>query len=141
MFIDDKSGYVWTYMLKHKGEVFKKFIEWKTMVEKSSGHKVKVLCTDNGGGYTSGEIENYLKKEGISHAYTVCKTPEQNGVAERMNQTLVETLRAMLFDSKLPKRFWAEALSSSPTNTVFKMTPKKYGQATNQSKTLTSIWM
>ena len=54
-FIDDKSRYVWTSLLKHK-EVFKKFIEWKTMVEKSSGHKVKVLCKDNGGEYTSEEI-------------------------------------------------------------------------------------
>lgn len=100
-------------------------MEWKTMVEKSTGHNVKTLRTDNGGEYTSREFEDYLKKEGIRHEYTVPKTPEQNGVAERMNRTLVETVRAMLSDSKLPKKFWAEALSTasyvrnwSPTNAV-----------------------
>ena len=71
-----------------------------------------------------------MKKEGIRHEYTASKTPEQNGVAERINQTLVETARAVLSDSKLPKRFWAEAFSTatyirnqSPTNAVHKMTP------------------
>ena len=48
-FIDDKSRFVWVYTLKHKSEVFEKFTEWKSMVEKSSGMKVKVLRTDNGG--------------------------------------------------------------------------------------------
>ena len=74
------------------------------MVEKSSGHKVKLQRTDNSGEHTSGEIENYLKKVGIRYEYTVSKT---NGVAERMNRTLVETVRAVLTESKLTKRFWA----------------------------------
>lgn len=100
------------------------------MVEKFTGKNIKVLRTDNGGEYTSKEFENYLKKEGIKHEYTVPKTPEQNGVAERMNRTLVEMVRSMLSDSKLPKKFWAEALSTasyirnrSPTNAVEGMTP------------------
>ena len=74
--------------------------------------------------------ENYLKKVGIHHEYTVSKTLEQSEVVERMNQTLVEIVWAMLSDSKLPKRFWTEALSTatyirnwSPTNVVYKMTP------------------
>ena len=111
-------------MLTHK-EVFKKLLNGI----KSSGHKVNVPRTDNGGEYTLGEIEDYLKKEGIRHEYIVSKTPEENEVAERMNRTLVETVRAMS-DSKLSKRFWAEALSTttyiqnrSPTNAVHKMTP------------------
>ena len=56
-FIDDQSRYVWTYVLKHKSEVFKKFTEWKTMVERSSGMKLKIFRTDNGGEYTSNEFE------------------------------------------------------------------------------------
>lgn len=75
-----------------KGDVFKMFLECKTMVEKSSGQKIKTLRTDNGGEYTSREFEVYLKKEGIHHEHTVLKTPEQNGVAERINQMLVETV-------------------------------------------------
>ena len=89
-FMDDKSRYIWIYILKNKSEVFKKFPEWKSMVEKSRGEKIKTLCSDNGGEYTSKEFEDYLKKNGIRHERTVPKTPEQNGVAERMNRTLVE---------------------------------------------------
>ena len=62
------------------------------MLEKSSGEKIKILCTDEGSEYTSKEFEDYLKKNGICHECTVPKTPEQNGVAERMNRTLVETV-------------------------------------------------
>ena len=61
-FIDDKSRFIWVYTLKHKSEVFEKFMDWKSMVKKSSGMKVKVLRTDNGGEYNSKEFEQYLKK-------------------------------------------------------------------------------
>ncbi|KAK3894704.1 hypothetical protein Pcinc_001550 [Petrolisthes cinctipes] len=57
--------------------------------------------------------EACVKDEGIRHEYTIPKTPEQNGVSERMNRTLVEQIRAMLIDSGLPHRFWAEALSTA----------------------------
>ena len=67
------------YVIKHKDEVFQKFMEWKSLVENSSGHKVKKLRTDNGGKYTSTEFESYLKDEGIEHQYSIPKTPEQNG--------------------------------------------------------------
>lgn len=129
-FIDDKTHYVWFYILKHKDEVFPRFLEWKALVERSMNQKLKVLRTDNGGEYVSAEFQSYLKKEGVRHELTVPKTPEQNGVAERMNRTLVESVRAMLADARLPHRFWAEALSTavylrnrSPTKAVKGMTP------------------
>lgn len=129
-FIDDKSRYVWVYVMKHKSEVFEKFKEWKATVEKSTGIQIKTFRTDNGGEYTSKEFEDYLKKEGIHHELTIPKTPQQNGVAERMNRTLVESVRSMLADSKLPKRFWAEALATAtylrnrcPTTAVKGKTP------------------
>ena len=84
-FIDDKTRYVWVYPLKHKSEVLDCFLEWKAMVEKTSGHKLKVLRTDNGGEFTSTKFEEFLKSEGIHHECTIPKTPEQNGVAERLN--------------------------------------------------------
>ena len=95
---------MWIYVLQHKHEVFQKFVEWKSFVEKSSGYQVKKLRTDNGGEYTSTEFENFLKMEGIEHQYTIPKTPEQNGVSERMNRTLVETIRSMLAPHKVPRR-------------------------------------
>ena len=98
-FIDDKSRFVWVYPLKNKSEVFKKFSEWRTLVEKSSGMKVKIHRQ------WWRVFKEYLTKHGIQHELTVPKTPQQNGVAERMNRTLMENIRSMLADSKLPKCF------------------------------------
>ena len=92
-FTDDKSRYSWVYILHSKDQVFDRFLEWKALVEKSCMKKVKTLRTDNGGEYTSTKFETYLKNEGIRHELTVPKTPEQNGVAERLNRTLVEMSR------------------------------------------------
>ena len=129
-FIDDYSRYVWIYILKRKCEVFPCFQKWKASVERMTGHKVKTLRSDNGGEYTSTDFGSYLTNEGIRHELTVPHTPEQNGVAEKSNHTLMESVRAMLADSKLPHKFWAEALSTavflrnqSPTKALQNVTP------------------
>lgn len=127
-FVDDHSRYVWVYFLKNKHEVFEKFLEWKAMVEKQYGTRIKTLRTDNGGEYKSGQFTTFLKKEGIRHELTVPKNPEQNGVAERINRTLMEMARSTLYNMR--KDFWAEALSTAayirnrcPTSAVADMTP------------------
>ena len=129
-FIDDKIHFTWVYVLKKKDEVFRKFREWKAMVERESGHRVKTLHTDNGGEYISTEFKEYLKVEGVRHELTIRKTPEQNGVAEQMNRTSVEAVHSMLIGAKLPKKFWAENLltavylrNHSPSKAVVGMTP------------------
>ena len=129
-FVDDKTCHVWVYILKHKYQVFEQFLEWKALVKRSTGCRLKALCTHNGGEFTSTEFKDCLKREGIQHELSVPKTPEQNGVAERLNRTLVESVRSMLSDAKLPQKFWAEALSTavylqnrSPTKAVTGMTP------------------
>ncbi len=129
-FIDDCTRFVWVYFLKNKSDVFEKFLVWKAMVEKLSGLKLKVLRSDNGGEYTSGQFSDYLKAEGVVHQYTVPKTPEQNGVAERQNRTLIEMTRSTLAGSNLPQHLWAETLSTatylrnrSPTKVVIGRTP------------------
>ena len=129
-FVDDHTRHVWVYILKHKGDVLQRFREWKALVEKSSGRMIKTLRTDNGGEYISTEFNLYLTKEGIKHELTIPHTPQQNGVAERLNRTLIEGVRTMLADSKLPHRFWAEALSTtvylrnrSPTKALEGITP------------------
>ena len=129
-FIDDKSRHTWTYPIKRKSDSYSIFLEWKSQVERSKDMKLKKLRSDNGDEYISHEFEEYLRKEGIIHQRTVRKTPEQNGVAERMNRTLVEVVRSMLSESSLPKKFWAEGLATatylrnrSPTKAVEGMTP------------------
>ncbi|MCP4491938.1 MAG: DDE-type integrase/transposase/recombinase [Gammaproteobacteria bacterium] len=129
-FIDDFSRFTMVYFIQRKSEVFEKFKEYKNLMEKQTGQVIKALRSDNGGEYTSQAFKEFLKNEGIQHQLTIPKTPEQNGVAERMNRTVVEMVRAMLAHSKLPKKFWAEALNTavylknrSPATAVTKMTP------------------
>lgn len=135
--LDDKTHYTWVYPLKTKDQVFDRFKEWQAEVENFTGQRVKTLRTDNGGEFTSNSFQAHLKACGIRHELTIPKTPEQNGVAERLNRTLVETTRAMLLDAKLPHKFWAEAISTatflrnrSPTSAVEGTTPHQawYGQ-------------
>ena len=112
-FTDDYSRCCSVYFIKHKYEVFEKFKEFETATTTSSGQRIRRLRTDNGGEYVSKEFENYLKSREIFHEFTVPHSPEQNGVAERMNRTLVESARSMLSHAGLPKSFWAEAIATA----------------------------
>ena len=112
-FVDDYSRYVHVYFIKSKDEVLEKFKEFANYAANTTGKNVKVLRSDNGGEYCSKAFKAYLKESGIVHQTTVPYNPAQNGVAERMNRTLLETSRSMMAHSKVPFEFWAEA-----TNTV-----------------------
>ncbi|RDX72698.1 hypothetical protein CR513_47774, partial [Mucuna pruriens] len=95
-FIDDYSRRLWVYPIKTKSSVFSQFKEFKAQVELETGRKIKCLRTDNGGEYVDGEFLAFCKQEGIVRQFSVPHTPQQNGVAERMNRTLLERIRAML---------------------------------------------
>eukprot|EP00253_Pinus_taeda_P018118 PITA_18118 len=95
-FIDDLSRNTWIYFLKMKSEVFDRLKEFKALVENQTEKKRKVLRTDNDGEFCSKEFEEFSKKCGIAWQKTTPYTPEQNGVAERMNKTLIERARSML---------------------------------------------
>lgn len=113
IFIDDYSRMVFVYFLKAKSETFKYFKEFKSMAENQKGRKIKVLRTDNGLEFCSNEFEHFLKDAGIVHQKTNVYTPQQNGLSERMNRSLVEKARCLIFDAGLHKKFWAEAINTS----------------------------
>ncbi|GJZ31517.1 retrovirus-related pol polyprotein from transposon TNT 1-94, partial [Tanacetum coccineum] len=100
-FIDDYSRRCWVYPIKKKSDVFEVFKVYKARVELDSGKKIKCLRTDNGGEYTGDEFDLFCKQEGIKRQFTTSYTPQQNGVAERMNRTLFERARAMLETASL----------------------------------------
>ena len=100
-------------MLPTKSEVFAKFTSFVEMVEAQTGKSVKIIRSDNGSEYSSKAMKEFCIKKGIQQQYSILYTPEQNGVAERLNRTITEEIRAMLYQAKLPKRFWAEALSTA----------------------------
>eukprot|EP00253_Pinus_taeda_P029316 PITA_29316 len=105
-FIDDFSRNTWIYFLKKKSEVFDRFKEFKALVENQTEKKIKVLRTDNGGEFCGKEFEEFCKKCGIARQKTTPYTPQQNGVAERMNKTLMERARSMLSGAGLGRNSW-----------------------------------
>ncbi|KAJ4721544.1 Retrovirus-related Pol polyprotein from transposon TNT 1-94 [Melia azedarach] len=111
--IDDFSRMTWVFIMKHKSEAFKNFRQWKALVENQTGKKIKRLRTDNGLEFYRSEFDEFCKNEGIARHHTVRDTPQQNGVAERMNQTLLERARCMLSNAELTRRLWAEAVSTA----------------------------
>lgn len=113
LFVDDYSRMSFVYFMKEKNEVFKYFREFKAMVENQKNDNIKILRTDNGGEFCSKAIEDFLKSFGIIHQKTNSYTPEQNGMAERNNRSIVEKARCLLFDANLDKSFWAEAVSTA----------------------------
>lgn len=112
-FIDDATRRTWVYMMKHKSEVFGIFQKFHAMVERETDCKLKRLRTDNGGEYTSNEFKAYCSRYGIRHERTEPSTPQHNGVAERMNRTIIEKVRCMLRMSNLPKSFWGETVGTA----------------------------
>ena len=108
-FIDDCSKKLWVYVLKIKDQVLEKFKEFHVLVDRQSSKKLKRIRTNNDGEYC-GPFDVYCKQHGIAHEKTPPKTPQLNGLAERMNKTLIERVRCMLSEAKLPKHFWGEAL-------------------------------
>lgn len=112
-FVDDFSRKVFVYPLKSKGEVFCKFIEFKQRYENETGETIKILRSDNGTEYVNTNFDRFFVKHGIKHERSAPYSPQQNGLAERVNRTIIEKVRCMLLDSKLTKQFWAEAVCAA----------------------------
>jgi transposase InsO family protein len=103
-FIDDFSRKVWPFPLKSKDQVLSVFKQFQDLVERETEKKIKCIRTDNGGEYIR-PFDAYCKEQGIRHQFTPPKTPTLNGIAERMNMTIVERVRCLLSHAKLPKNF------------------------------------
>ncbi|GJX61472.1 putative ribonuclease H-like domain-containing protein [Tanacetum coccineum] len=110
---DDYSRFSWVFFLATKdetSEILKTFI---TGIENQINHKVKIIKCDNGTEFKNNDMNQFCGMKGIKREFSVARTPQQNGVAERKNRTLIEAARTMLADSLLPTIFWAEAVSTA----------------------------
>ncbi|KAG8487092.1 hypothetical protein CXB51_020668 [Gossypium anomalum] len=87
--------------------------KFKTLVKNQSGCKIKALRTDNGTEYLSKRFQKLYEQERTHHQLTTVYTPQQNGVCERKSKTVMDMARCLLFQSKLPSKFWAEAVNTS----------------------------
>ena len=112
-FIDDYSKLAHVEPIAQKSDVAeavkKTMMRWETQTSK----RLKAVRTDRGTEYLNTELETYFSSRGIVHQTTAAYTPEQNGVAERFNRTLMEKVRAMLYDAHLDYELWAEAAATA----------------------------
>lgn len=129
-FVDDFSRYAVVLPMKMKNEALEKFQEYKSMAENLHSKKIKTLRSDNGREYRNEEFDTFLAKEGIVRQLTVPRTPQQNGVAERFNRTLLDMTRCLLLESGVTKTLWADAACTAcyirnrcPSNSIDKRTP------------------
>ena len=135
-FIDDYSRYMYIYLLHNKNEALGAFKFFKAEVDKQCRKQIKIVRTDRGGEYygrytkngqTPSPFVKFLQEHGIVAQYTMPGSLYQNGVAERRNRTLMDMVRSMRSNSKLPKSLWTKALKTAvyilnrvPTKLVLK---------------------
>jgi hypothetical protein len=114
-----------TYFMKNKSNTFTKFKQYKSFVETQTGQKLKKLRVDGGGEFLSKEFKKFLLDNGIQLDITAPYSPSQNGIAERLNRTLVEHACTMIHQNGLPYSLWREAVAyamylknQSPTHAI-----------------------
>jgi hypothetical protein len=112
-FIDDLSRYTMVYFMTFKSEAVDRFVECKALVENQFARRIKCIRTDNGGEYVNKRMATLCRHEGIVHQTTVPYTPQQNGLAERMNRSIMEKARCMLYHQQVDKKHWAEAVDTA----------------------------
>ena len=111
-FIDDHSRKVWASALKSKDQVLDVFKDFHVKVERKIDKQLKFIKANNGGEFRR-LFEQYYRSHGIWLEKMVPKTPQQNGVIERMNRTICDRIKFMLSHAKLPKSFWGEAMRTT----------------------------
>lgn len=131
-FIDDYTRKYWTYFLSEKSEALRTFKEFKATAERELGQNLVCLRTDRGGEYNSKAFEDYCKEIGVKRQLMAAYTPQQNGIAERKNRSLMNMARCMLLEMSVPRSFWPEAvqydvhiLNRSPSAALENITPEE----------------
>ena len=122
-FIDDYTRYCCIYFIAQKSEVFEKFKEFKSKVESFTDLKIKNLQSDNGKEYVNKIFDDYLKQHGIQRRLSTPYTPQQNGISERKNRSLMDKARCLMIEANTPKQLWAEAVYTA--NYLINRSPSK----------------
>lgn len=107
---DEASSFRNLFFLKHKSDAINSLTAYVDYVERKTSNKVKIMRSDNGGEFIDVRVKSLLRNKNIVHELSAPYTPEQNGLIERENRTIVELARSMLQDMNLPKFLWAEAM-------------------------------
>ncbi|GJW25552.1 retrovirus-related pol polyprotein from transposon TNT 1-94 [Tanacetum coccineum] len=111
--VDDYSRYTWTHFLRSKDETPKVLIDFLKLVQRGLCVQVRTVRTDKGTKFLNKTLHAYFTQEGVKHQMSIARTPDQNGIVERRNRTLVEAARTMLSATKVPMYFWAEVIATT----------------------------
>ncbi|GJW14184.1 zinc finger, CCHC-type containing protein [Tanacetum coccineum] len=125
LLVDDCTRFMWAYFLTSKDQAFSTFKEFRQKIEMEMRMKVRMLRTDRGGEFTSNEFTKYCKENGIARQLTAPYSPQQNGVVERRNRTVLSTTRSMMKAMKLPY-FLGEAEQDPINDPNSPITPSTY---------------
>ena len=126
--VDDYSRFTWVYFFKSKSETQQAVIDFSNEVQRQHNVPILAIRSDNGSEFKNYTLNEFLSEEGIRHQYSAAYTPQQNGVAERKNRTLMDMARSMLAEFKTPLFLWAEAISTAchSSNRLYFHTGKKF---------------
>ncbi|GKB54092.1 putative ribonuclease H-like domain-containing protein [Tanacetum coccineum] len=113
MIIDDYSRYTWVYFLRTKDEAPDMIINFVNQFQRNLKAQILTIRTDNGTEFKNEKLRAFYAKLGIVHKTSIARTPQQNGVVERRNRTLIEAARTMLIFSKALEFLWAEAIATA----------------------------
>ncbi|WVZ58437.1 hypothetical protein U9M48_008713, partial [Paspalum notatum var. saurae] len=111
--VDDFSRYTWVYFLEDKTEVAHVFSKFAKRAQNEFNTSIVKIRSDNGREFDNTNIEEYCDEIGIKHEFSATYTPQQNGVVERMNRTLIILARSMLDEYGTSEKFWAEAINTA----------------------------
>ena len=103
--VDEFSRFTWALFLSCKSDALMEFKAWCKKVQRRENGSILTIQSDNGDEFKNERFEEFCNKERIVHNFFSPRTPEQNGVVERKNRTLVEMARTMLSENDLPRYF------------------------------------
>ncbi|KAJ9566365.1 hypothetical protein OSB04_002331 [Centaurea solstitialis] len=126
--VDDFSRYTWTKFLKTKDETSSLIINFVKAVQVQLKLPVQTVRTDNGTEFKNTVLKSFYNSFGITQTFSAARTPEQNGVVERRNRTLVEAARSMLAESQLPQYLWAEVVNTACYTQNRSIIHRRFGQ-------------
>jgi hypothetical protein len=111
--VDDCSRFTWVFFLQEQSQTQETLERFLRRAQNEFGLRIKRIRSDNGTEFKNSWIEGFLEEEGIKHEFSSPYTPQQNGVVESKNRTLLDMARTMLDEYKTPNRFWAEAINTA----------------------------
>ena len=113
LFKDDTTGVRFVYFIRHKSDVYDRFVEFERLLNNKFGRTMQTFRSDNGTEFCNTRMREYMKTRGITFETTAPYMPEQNGKSERDNRTIVEAARTMLQAKRMPAYLWAEAVATA----------------------------